>query len=106
MAGSNRNRKLPLNEAWKHYWSTIFPNGIDWQTDLEAELKYHLCFPGDAEWFSRERPKREIPSWSDDLTIRVHDDAVSMEFKNTDFGTIPLFVTSNLLVLSNWRDNM
>ena len=107
MAGSNRNRhrKLPLNEAWKHYWSTIFPNGIDWQTDLEAELEYHLCFPGDAEWFSRERPQREIPSWSDDVTIRIHNDAVSMEFNNTEFGTIPLFINNNVPVPSNWQAN-
>lgn len=103
MAGTNRNRKLPLSEAWKHYWSVLFPNGIDWQTDLEAEIKEHLCFPGEAEVFSRKRPERGIPTWTNDLAIRIRDNAVGIEFKNTEFGTIPLFVISNLVVLSNWR---
>jgi hypothetical protein len=105
MAETNRNRKLLLSEAWKHYWSILFPSRIDWQTDLEAELKEQLCFPGEAECFSRIRPKREIPTWTDDLAIRIHNDAVSIEFKNTEFGTIPLFINNNVPVLSNWQEN-
>lgn len=103
MAGPNRYQKKPLSEAWTHYWSVLFPNGIDWQTDLEEELNEHLCFPGEAEVFSRKRPERELPTWADDLAIRIRDNAVGVEIKSTDFGTVPLFNISNLPVLSNWR---
>lgn len=104
MAGTNRNRKLPLNEAWSHYWSVLFPDGVDWQTDLKWEVRKHLCFPGKTGVFSSAGElERELPSWAGDLAIECEDDTVAIKFKNSEFGAVPLFVAGNLQVLSNWQ---
>ena len=104
MAGTNRTRKLPLNEAWSHYWFVLFPNGVDWQIDLKREIRKHLCFPGKTDVFaSAGELERNLPSWASDLAIECEDNTVSLSFMNVDAGNVPLFLDQLIPVLSDWQ---
>lgn len=106
MAGTNRNPKLWLREAWKHYWSALFRGGVDWQTGLENEIRKRLYFPGETSGFQvGEESELEPPSWANDLDIGFQDNFVAIKFKSTGFGRIPLFADQLLPVLGNWKNN-
>ena len=103
MAGTNRNRKLRLNDAWKHYWSVLFPGCNDWHADLEAEIRWRLYYPGEVTDFpSCIDPGLQPPSWANDLEIEFDGNSVAVTFRNTDFGKFPLFTNQLLPALTTW----
>ena len=106
LAATNRNRKLLLNEAWKHYWTALFPNGAGWQSDLEAEILNRIYDPRDTHGFlNSENPKHERPAWAKDLEINFRDGFVAFKFLAREIVNVPLFITENRVVLSNWTNN-
>lgn len=103
---SNRNRKLWLSEAWQHYWSVLFPGGIDWRTDLEAEIRNRLYFPGEQHSFlSGGDLNHQSPRWACDLKLSFQNNLVEIKFQNANFGPIPLLTDQLIPALSNWARN-
>lgn len=105
MAGTNRQRKLSLNDAWKHYWHVLFPSCNDWRADLEAEIRLRLYYPGEVAGFpSCTDPGLQLPSWANDLKIEFDNNMVAVSFRNTDFGTFPLFTDQLIPDLKIWSN--
>ncbi|MEQ8928616.1 MAG: hypothetical protein RIE24_01350 [Silicimonas sp.] len=105
MAGTNRNRKLRLNDAWKHYWSVLFPGCNDWHADLEAEIRLRLYHPGEVTDFpSCIDPGLQPPSWANDLEFEFDDNMVAVKFRNRDFGKFPLFTDQLIPDLEDWSN--
>lgn len=105
MAGTNRQRKLSLNDAWKHYWHVLFPSCNDWRADLEAEIRLRLYYPGEVAGFpSCTDPGLQLPSWANDLKIEFDDNMVAVSFRNTDFGTFPLFTDQLIPDIKDWSN--
>ncbi|AML51912.1 hypothetical protein [Falsihalocynthiibacter arcticus] len=105
MEATNRNRKLLLSDAWKHYWSEFLPGGVDWCADLENAMRRCLYFPGDVGGFSSdEHLENPSPSWGDNLDVNFQANSVGMKFLDEDFGRIQLFTDQLIPVLSNWAN--
>lgn len=103
MAGTNRNQKLRLEEAWKHYWSVLFPSCVDWRADLEAEIRLRLYYPGEVAGFPGCKEfDLQPPSWASNLELGFGDNLVAIKYCNTDFGKFSLFRNQLVACLSNW----
>lgn len=103
---TNRHPKLPLNEAWRHYWSALFPAGGIWSADLEAEIRKRLYFPGKTFGFldgGLQDP--QPPTWSRDLEVGFQDNSVVFRFQDIEFDHLPLFADRLVPVLGNWTNS-
>lgn len=104
MTSTNRNRKLSLDAGWQYYWFVLFPEGIDWRSDLETEIRQHLYSPGDYKVFQKAgHLEGEPPAWAANLELQVQKASVTVTFSNVEIGKFPLFLDQLIPVLSNWN---
>lgn len=103
MSAKGRYRKLPLSQAWKHYWPQLFAGGRDWESDLQSEIRKRLIFPaGDYSFPSFDHAHPKEPEWAKALDVDVTEMSVTIRIHTHMVPNIPIFLNRSVLSLSNW----
>ena len=101
----NKQKAVPLDQAWQEYWAFLFQNDGDWKSSLERViLNRVVLLEFGAPAIGNMNAQQDLPTWAHGLSISLNGQMISLNIDGLQPLNCPLFVDSLTEENPRWKN--
>ena len=100
----DKQKSVPLGQAWQEYWAILFQGDGDWKSSLERVIFNRVVLlEFGVPAIGNMSPQQDLPNWAHGMRIALNTRTVSMSIGDLKPLTCPLFFEAMTAESPRWK---